>query len=525
MELSCVRHSLIPGTSKLFEDFLYNFDRVAPFYCHPFLNFEGFIDAAKALNYPEDRRSKLVSALRDQDGESAGLSKLAKPGTVAVVTGQQVGLFSGPAYTIFKALTAVKLAAEVEQHGVPAVPVFWLATEDHDLAEVDHAWVFNERVTGCKISVANTVVGGGPVGEVKLRDIPLGELRRALGELPFADELMERVAAAYKPGASFGSAFRAFLQDLLGRFGLLFLDPLKPAIREIAAPFLADVVGRVPELVSHLQKRNQELITAGYHAQVHVEDESSLLFLLTEGRRAAIRFKDGKFVLKDRSLPAGELRSMATELSPNALLRPVMQDYLLPTVSYVGGPAEVAYMAQSQVLYQDLLGRMPVIFPRNSFTLLDAKAIKLMDRYGLHLTDLLDFQERVKTRIAARLVPVGLAERLEKIGQSTAAALDEAQTLLQRFDPTLRSAATKSSAKILYQIRRLSEKTARETLRRDERATQDADYLINLVYPHRHLQERLFSIVPFLAKYGPDLPDRLLAMTQTLCPDHMVRTV
>jgi len=148
-----------------------------------------------------------------------------------------------------------------------------------------------------------------------------------------------------------------------------------------------------------------------------------------------------------------------------------------------------------------------------------------MDRYGLHLTDLLDFQERVKTRIAARLVPVGLAERLEKIGQSTAAALDEAQTLFQQFDPTLRPAATKSSAKILYQIRRLSEKTARETLRRDERATQDADYLINLVYPHRHLQERLFSIVPFLAKYGSDLPDQLLAMTQTLCPDHMVRTV
>jgi bacillithiol biosynthesis cysteine-adding enzyme BshC len=390
---------------------------------------------------------------------------------------------------------------------------------------VDHAWVFNERAATSKISVANTVSGGGPVGEVKLQDVPLAELRSALGELPFADEVIERVAAAYKPGASFGSAFRAFLQDLLGRFGLLFLDPLKPAMREIAAPFLADVVGRVPQLVSRLQKRNQELTDAGYHAQVYVEDETSLLFLLTEGKRAAIRLKDGEFVLKDRSLQADELRSMATELSPNALLRPVMQDYLLPTVSYVGGPAEVAYMAQSQVLYQDLLGRMPVIFPRNSFTLLDAKAIKLMDRYGLHLTDLLDFQERVKARIASQLVPGGLAEQLEKIGRSTAAALEEAQTSLEQFDPTLRAAATKSSAKILYQIRRLSEKTARETLRRDERATQDADYLINLVYPHRHLQERLFSIVPFLAKYGLDLPDRLLAITQTLCPDHMVRMV
>ncbi|MBV8809587.1 MAG: bacillithiol biosynthesis cysteine-adding enzyme BshC [Acidobacteriaceae bacterium] len=525
MEPSCVRHNLIPGTSRLFEDFLYDFDRVAPFYSHPFSNFEEFIAEAKALNYPADRRTRLVSALREQDGQSAGLSKLAEPATVAVVTGQQVGLFSGPAYTIFKALTAVKLAAELEQHGVPAVPVFWLATQDHDIAEVDHAWVFNEQLTPTRISVANTVAGGGPVGEVELRDLPLEELRRALGELPFADEVTQRLTCAYQSRASFGSAFRVFLKDLLGRFGLLFVDPLKPAMRELSAPFLAGVVPRVAELVSRLQNRNKELTDAGYHNQVHVEDETSLLFLLSEGKRTALRFKDGKFAWKDRQLDACELKAMATDLSPNALLRPVMQDYLLPTVSYVGGPAEIAYLAQSQVLYQELLGRMPVIFPRNSFTLLDARATKLMNRYGLHLTDLLDFQEHVKGRIAARLVPAGLVEHLEELERSTSAALEDAQDSLAKFDPTLQSAAKKSSAKILYQIHRLSEKTARETLRRDERAAQGAEYLINLIYPHRRLQERFYSIVPFLAKYGLDLPDRLLAMTQTQCPDHTVRTI
>jgi len=316
-----------------------------------------------------------------------------------------------------------------------------------------------------------------------------------------------------------------FLKDLLGRFGLLFVDPLKPAMRELSAPFLAGVVPRVAELVSRLQNRNKELTDAGYHNQVHVEDETSLLFLLSEGKRTALRFKDGKFAWKDRQLDACELKAMATDLSPNALLRPVMQDYLLPTVSYVGGPAEIAYLAQSQVLYQELLGRMPVIFPRNSFTLLDARATKLMNRYGLHLTDLLDFQEHVKGRIAARLVPAGLVEHLEELERSTSAALEDAQDSLAKFDPTLQSAAKKSSAKILYQIHRLSEKTARETLRRDERAAQGAEYLINLIYPHRRLQERFYSIVPFLAKYGLDLPDRLLAMTQTQCPDHTVRTI
>jgi bacillithiol biosynthesis cysteine-adding enzyme BshC len=525
MEPSCIRHNLIPGTSKLFLDYLYYFDRLKQFF--PFENWdtEHVAESARQFVYPAERRARLVEALREQNGDSPALTKLAQPDTVAIVTGQQVGFLSGPSYTIFKALTAVKLAAHLNQQGISAVPIFWLATEDHDLAEVDHAWVFNHEAIPAKISIANTVVNGGPVGDVVLEEVPLDELRAGLGDLPFSDQVVERVKAAYYPGATLGSAFRKLLEDVLKDCGLLFLDPLAPAIRRLAAPLLSEAVERVPDLLEALGKRNTQLGEAGYHTQVHVDDDSSLLFLLREGRRTPIRWKDGRFTSRDRVHSAAELQSAAEFLSPNALLRPVMQDYLLPTVSYVAGPAEIAYMAQGAVLYEKLLGRMPVIYPRNGFTLLDARAMKLLTGYGLRLPDFLDHQENVKGRLAAKLVPQDLVSEFAAFQAATSQSFAKLKADLHRFDPTLEAAAGKSEAKVAYQVEKLSRKTARETLRRDERAAKDATYLIDLIYPHRHLQERFYSILPFLAKHGFDLPQVLLEQAQLSCPDHMVRVV
>ncbi len=525
MEPSCVRQDQIPGTSRLFADYLYHFDQVRRFYPHEFFNPASFSEAAAQLDYPDSRRKDLVSALREQNGDSAALDELARPGTVAVVTGQQVGLLSGPSYTIFKALTAVRLAHELRRMDIRAVPVFWLASEDHDLAEVDHAWLFDQNATPSRVAVASAVTNGGPVGEVVLNDMPVQAIRDALGNLPFAEAVVSRIERAYIPGATLTAAFRTFLQDVLREFGLLFLDPMAPAMRQIVRPFLAGAAARVPELLAALKARDRELTEAGYHSQVHLDEGSSLFFMLGEGKRTALRWKDGQFSARDKVYRLGELQERANRLSPNALLRPVMQDYLLPTIAYVGGPAEIAYMAQSQVLYQKLLARMPVIFPRNSFTLLDGRAEKLIARYGLQIPDLFEHQDKVKGKMAGQLVPAGLASEFVSLESSISNAISTLEGRLQSFDPTLEAAAKKSGAKMLYQLRHLSGKTARETLRRDERSAREANYLINLTYPHRRLQERFYSIVPFLAKHGLDLLQRLFEMTQITCQDHMVREV
>ena len=459
----------------------------------------------------------MVEALRVQNGDSPSLQKLAQPGTVAVVTGQQVGLFSGPAYTIYKAMTAAYMARQLSDRGIPAVPVFWLATEDHDFAEVNHAWVFGGAGQPAAVRVAAS--GGSktpPVGGIAITQPPLHELRAALAGLPFVDDVVAMVDAAYPPGVTMGQGFRALLKKILAKLDLLYLDPLDPAIRKIGAPFLAKALSLAPELKAQLIERNRELTDAGYHAQVHVDAKTSLFFLLEKGERATLRRKDSEYAgLADR----------AADVSPNALLRPVWQDYLLPTVAYVGGPGELAYLAQSEVAYRLLLGRMPVAMPRSGFTLLDARSEKLLSRYRLTVTQVMTAADALKERIAHTLIPEATGRSLETATAEMKRNLEHLTSQLQAFDPTLAKAVAKSQAKILYQIEKIGRKTARETLRRDARATSDAQYLANMIYPHKHPQERFYSILPFLAQHGPDLVDRLYDAVEPMCPDLRVFAV
>jgi bacillithiol biosynthesis cysteine-adding enzyme BshC len=310
-----------------------------------------------------------------------------------------------------------------------------------------------------------------------------------------------------------GEAFRVALESLLRPYGFLFLDPLDPAIRKLAAPILRRAAAMGTDLITALLQRNRELEAAGYHAQVHVDARTSLVFLLEEGRRLPMR---------DLRYTTEQIAARAEDLSPNALLRPVVQDYLLPTAAYVGGPAEIAYFAQSQVLYERLLGHMPRLVSRNGFTLIDARSAKLLSRYRLRLQDFFHGEDPLREKIASTLVPHGLQEEFDSAIGSTTQTLDRLQRSVAGFDPTLKAALEKSRAKMLYQLTKTRAKVARRILQRDEEARADAAYLYGTLYPEKHLQERLYSILPFLAQHGPDLLDRLYAQVHLDCPDHVL---
>jgi bacillithiol synthase len=525
MECTCIRHTELPHTTRLFADFVYHFDRVHSFYPHHFLDPDAYAAAAKEIRFPDDRRAALVDALRIQNGDSDSLTQMARPGTVAVVTGQQVGLFSGPAYTLYKALTAVRLARDLSERGIPAVPVFWLATEDHDFAEISRFWTFDSAYRPLALDVAAQAGPDAPVGDLPLGRTPIEELRRALAGFPFGEQVLGVVAEAYTPGATFGSAFRALLHKLVDRYGLLFVDPMLPAIRELAAPFLAEAVPRAGELTAHLLERNKQLADAGYHAQVHVEEHTSLFFLLENGQRVHLKRKGDVYHANGRSWTAAELAANAAHLSPNALLRPVAQDSILPTVAYIGGPAELAYLAQSEVVYREVLGRMPVVLPRAGFTLLDSRSVKLMKRYGLELKDLFEGDEAVRDRIASVLVPAAVTAAIHDSKAATHQALETLSKALVTFDSTLDAALTAGRRKIGHQLTRIERKVHREAVRRDQRASADAAFLMSLLYPEKHLQERLYSIVPFLAKHGPDLVEHVYENIDVSCPDHRLLIV
>jgi bacillithiol biosynthesis cysteine-adding enzyme BshC len=520
MECSCVRHTEVPGTSRLFADLIYHFDRVKDLYPYRPNDIES-LAAAAAFDFPDTRRAALVEALTPINQGNPSLAVLAQPGTVAIVTGQQVGLFSGPAYSVYKALTAIKAAKDLSAHGVPAVPVFWLATEDHDLAEVDHVWVFGADHQPVRIRMnAATDAGPNPVGGIALQDIPIKELRVALAALPFADDAVAMIERAYRPGETMGSAFAQIIKELFAPYGLLLIDPMERRLREIAAPLMREAVERMPELVDALMVRSKELVDRGYHAQVLVDKSTSLAFLLQHGERIALRRTNGDFTAPHQKLSAEELAGRAADLSPNALLRPIVQDYLLPTAAYIGGPAELAYLAQSQVLYGKLLHRQPAAFPRACFTLVDERSHKRMVRYGIHPTDLFAGQQALHDRIAARLVPERLRARLDETKAAFATSLDALKGDLDQFDITLSAALGTSRRKIEYQVGKIARKTATQIMARDAQAIRDASSLNGLVFPEKHLQERLYSIIPFIAKFGPGLVDELYSAVRIECPDH-----
>ena len=515
MDCTCIRQTELPGATSLFADLIYHPDRTAPFFLPPTSDFD----------FPAERRAGLVEALREQNPESPLLQTLTQPGTVAVVTGQQVGLYSGPAYTLYKALTAIKLAQDLTTSGTPAVPIFWLATEDHDFAEVNQAWVFDSHCEPHRLETAATPGDGQPVGTVPLGSLDLDQLKQGMHGLPWTDDVVSLVESAYKPGATFGQAFGTLIRSLLGSHQILQLDPLFPAIRKLAAPILSEAVGAAEDLARSLLERNRELDAAGYHAQVHIEPHTSLFFLLENGKRIALRRQNGNYTGQGRAYSPDELRSRAAELSPNALLRPVIQDYMIPTHTYVGGPAELSYLAQSSVLYKRLLGRQPHAVHRAGFTVIDHHSKKLMSRYGLDLPAFFSGEEALRERAAHTLVPPSVNKQMEETRSTTASALARLKSELLHFDPTLAKALNRSGRKIEYQLEKISGKVARQTIARDERAQLDARMLSNLVFPHRHLQERFYSALPLLAKHGLGLVDEVYGQIQLSCPDHQLVTV
>jgi len=524
MHCTCVRQTDLPQISPFFADVLYHPDRTAGFYRHPLRDLASFQAAAAEISFSETQRAALIAALRVQNPDDAALRRLAQPGTVAVVTGQQVGLFSGPCYTVYKALHAARLANWLTANGMPAAPVFWLATEDHDFAEVNHAWVFDAEQRPVKLEMRRSAAGQ-PVGGIALVSPPGDELRAALSGLPFGDEVADLAAEAYRPGSTMGQAFGELLRRLLARFEVLQVDPMLPAFRELAAPAIRAAVESAPDLTAGLLARNRELAAAGYHAQVHVEEHTSLVFLLEDGNRLALRRHGREYLHNDRRLSTEELAGRADSLSPNALLRPVVQDSVLPSVAYIGGPAETAYLAQSEVIYRSIAGRMPVAVPRGGFTILDERSHRHMTRYGLSLTDFFHGEDALRERMARALAPPALAETLRHTAGEVDAAVERMRRELAGFDPTLAKALDHSARKIRYQLGKIERKTGREALRRNQRAASDAAALFALVYPERHLQERFYSVLPFLARHGLDLIDRIHEAIQLECADHRLMVV
>jgi bacillithiol biosynthesis cysteine-adding enzyme BshC len=525
LETECLPFSSIPHTTRLFDDFLHNFDRVKQFYARPPLSQDWWAEEIQKIQYPAERRSAVTAILERQNREfGAGEKTLAniqrlRDGAPAVVTGQQVGLFGGPMFCMLKALTAAIMA---EKAG--AVPVFWLATEDHDFEEIntvslpagDHLQKFTVNVPPRE---------GAPVGKIAFTD-EITAATHQVAALFGESEISELLAASYHKSETFGTAFAKFYTKIFSDLGIVFLNPLDTELHRIARPVFRAALEKSEEINHGLLARNKELEAAGYHAQVKVTPSHTLCFYLEDEARTPVRHHEGEFFVGERKLGTAELlqetERCPERFSANVLLRPLMQDYLLPTLCYIGGPAEAAYFAQIEVVYSKLAGRVTPIVPRIFATLVEPRIGKLLDRYQLSLPDLFTTPEKARELVASRALPDSILKSFDSAAEHLEQALAVIQGPLEKLDKTLIDAAENAGAKMRYQLQGVRDKAARAEARKNTEVLRHADELITALYPEKDLQERGVGAAYFLLKYGRGVVEQVKAAIKTGCGEHQV---
>jgi bacillithiol biosynthesis cysteine-adding enzyme BshC len=433
---------------------------------------------------------------------------------VAVVSGQQAGLFTGPLYTIYKALSAVKLAGCLRQRGTKAVSVFWIAAEDHDFAEVARAEIIGRDCQLKHVDVsADLHREGQPVGQVRVDESITGVIDELFELLPaseFAADMKALVSTAWQPGRGYVDSFATMMTSLLGSYGLIFLNPLDPQLKELAAPLYSSAARRATEIATAIEQRSQQLESEGYHAQVMATANSFPLFLHDENgaRHAVARTEDGRYKAKEteREYTAEELAQLALEspkrFSPNVTLRAVVQDFLLPTIAYYGGSAEIAYFAQTAEVYR-VLGRPATpILPRSSLTMIERHTGRLLERYDLTLSDFFEGIDSVITRVVEKYLGADTSKLFVETEQNVNEELDRLRQELETIDPTLASALDTGRKKINYQLDGLRTRFVRAQMTRDEAAHRQLQRASDQLYPNKELQERHINITSLLARHG-----------------------
>jgi len=532
----CLPFSQIPHTTDLFRDFLYSYEKVQRFYPRSPYFQQWAKDEPVHLRYDSPRREHVASVLQRQNqawGASAetleNINRLRQAAN-AVVTGQQVGLFGGPAFSVYKALTAVKLARMATEAGIECVPIFWLATEDHDLDEVKQVSIPGPDALLEKFVAPVTSKPDAPVGTIAFgpeMQAVVDEAATRLGDTEIAKSLSE----TYREGLTFGSAFARLFANLFAEWGVILLDASDPELHQIAAPIYAGAIERAAEINESLLERGKELEAAGYHQQVKVTSSSTLLFILQNGARVPIsrdpRDADNRgFLAGDQKLQQSELleqiHSKPQDFSPNVLLRPVVEDYLLPSVAYTGGSAEVAYFAQAAVVYEKLLGRITPIVPRFSATLLEPKLQNLLDRYKLTISQVFQGPESLREQLAAQALSKELQSAFDSAETSIKNSTAAIRSALERLDKTLLDAAENAEGKIRYQLESLRAKAARAESRQTEVVGRHTQLLSNAIYPNRTLQEREIAGIYFLSRYGRDFLRNIYDCIHSDCLDHQI---
>ncbi|EQB64187.1 MAG: hypothetical protein RBG1_1C00001G1766 [candidate division Zixibacteria bacterium RBG-1] len=514
-------------TTNLFRDFIYNFEKVDTFYAGNFRKIESFEKCRADLTKRKYFRNEIASILERQNSELGAsvqtlknISYLKDNHASVVFTGQQVGILGGPLFTIYKAISDIKLAGWLsEKLKTKVIPLFWLAADDHDFLEVNHIYLLNPQSQVTKIEYKpRTDWQGKPMAKVILEE-SINSFSKAVGEnlaeTKYKNEVLDKLFQFYQEGQFLSLAFARWLTFLLGKYGLVIVNPADKDLKKLAAPIFEQEIEQNGRLENIFRETNLKLEQRDYHQQIK-KKENYLNIFVDNGQRSTVRKEKDFFVVEatQEKFTSQQLRGLLNQkpnlFSPNVILRPMIQSYLFPTLAYVGGPSEVAYFAQLKELYKALEINMPVIYPRATVALLERKTLEMLERYSLDIRDILTQDiESVINQVLEKTLPPNWEENFTKTQAEIKSKFEDLESEVAKLEPTLKETFATTKGKVDFELNKLKEKYFQAHKRKNKIVREQLYKVKNHLYPENDLQERKFNLVYYLNKYGFDLIDFL----------------
>ena len=504
------------SSNALIADYYAGAPELSPFFAGYPWSADAFARRAEQVRrgYDADRRAALLSTIQPTTPAAAAkLERIARGDGFVVTTGQQAGLFGGPLYTTYKILTAVRLAQTLESIlQTPVAPLFWVPADDHDWAEIDHVWVMDPRNTLVRVqlasdddtprSMSHRRVGAG------IHDA-LEQLSGALPQNDFAAEHLNLLRECYRPDVTVAEAYRQLIARTYQDFDLLITSSATPELKRIAVPILSAELEHAEDHARRLRAQTDRLMAAGYHEQVAIaEDASNVMYEDENGRERLVR-DDGGWLLRrtKRSFSHDELmsalQSEPERFSANVLLRPVVESYAFPTLAYVGGPAELSYFAQTGCLFAAHDVAMPLVFPRASADLVEAKVRKVLDKFGLAPADLRRPFHEIASQLARDELPDAVRAALHGLREGVTAGYAALVDAALPIDATLRGPLESARNMSHKHVEDAERKILSHLKKHNEIGLEQLRKAAVNLYPEGEPQERVLGTVTYLAKYGP----------------------
>lgn len=522
-----IKHSEIPINLQLFIDYIENFENVKEFYPTNFRDNEALINNLENFNKDLEHREKLVQIIKKQYAEEnisektkQNIDALLSENTFAIITGQQLGILLGPLYTIYKVITSIKLAEQLNElyPELKFVPIFWLEGDDHDFDEVNWIKILDNENSLTKITYEDGLdaeTNRGPMGNYQF-DLTIEsfieKISTSLRETEFKSDVINLVKKFYYAGASFKSGFVGLMKMFFDKYGLIVFDPQDIEVKDWLKNIFRKDIENSQFISEELILRSAKL-EENYHAQVKIKPIN--LFYFEDGGRYLIEPAGNDFRLKGKRKKftydqlIAEINSTPEKFSPNVVLRPICQDFIFPTAYYIAGPSEICYHAQIYPYYAIHNLTPPILFPRASATVIEAKVQNILNKYELKLQDFFNDLETLATNITDKNSEIKVQNIFEKVYQEIESPFNYLKENLVKIDSTLEDVIKTTHNKVVQSLGVLKEKALAAQKKRNEIIFRQIYKTSNILFPDENLQEREINFIYFANKYSLNVIDYL----------------